>query len=97
MIPDLCCKKIPEPQILLKQSLVTRERFLLLLVVFLVANFFPISKSFWSPAYSSLFFFSRFFKLRSIFLLAFVQWIRNAGALLSRADVVLEKIEFVFL
>lgn len=38
-------------------------------------------------------FFSRFFKLRSIFLLAFVQWIRNAGALLSRADVVLEKIE----
>lgn len=41
-------------------------------------------------------FFSRFFKLRSIFLLAFVQWIRNAGALLSRADVVLEKIELFF-
>ncbi len=40
--------------------------------------------------------FSRFFKLRSIFLLAFVQWIRNAGALLSRADVVLEKIEIIF-
>jgi hypothetical protein len=58
--------------------------------------FFPISKSFWSPAYSSLFLFSRFFKLRSIFLLAFVQWIRNAGALLSRANVVLGKIEFVF-
>jgi uncharacterized membrane protein YczE len=94
LIPNLCCKKIPEPQILLKQSLVTRERFLLLLlVVFLVAIFFPISKSFLSPAYPSLFFCSRFFKLRSIFLLAFVQWIRNAGALLSRADVVLEKIE----
>ncbi len=100
MIPDLCCKKITEHQILLKQSLVTRERFLLLLLVvffgFFSCYFFPDFEILLEPGLFKSVFFSRFFKLRSIFLIAFVQWIRNAGARLSRADVVLEKIEFFF-
>jgi hypothetical protein len=100
LIPDLCCKKITEHQILLKQSLVTRERFLLLLLVvffgFFSCYFFPDFEILLEPGLFKSVFFSRFFKLRSIFLIAFVQWIRNAGARLSRADVVLEKIEFFF-
>jgi hypothetical protein len=64
---------------------------------FFGSYFFPDFKILFEPGLFESVFFSRFFKLRSIFLLAFVQWIRNAGALLSRADVVLEKIEFFYL
>jgi hypothetical protein len=73
LIPDLCCKKIPEHQILLKQSLVTRERFLLLLllVVFFGCYFFPDFEILLEPGLFKSVFFSRFFQTAFHFLACF--------------------------